>query len=183
MRALSQDQRRRARTTACRIPALLCVQCVHPNRPAFRRFQYPTSPLGSYVSGFPDDLAFEEWLVRVDAMADAHQRINSGEHISGPAADTYRNRVTAATTNTPDLRKEFGDQRQAANGVPAACQHLQGKTADLEAANRRLRAANAELTERVDVYAQVIRELAAELDRARHNAALPDNVRRLPTPR
>lgn len=52
---------------------------------------------GSYASGFPDDLAFEEWLHRLETMANAHQLLASGEHVSGPAADTYRHRVTAAT--------------------------------------------------------------------------------------
>jgi hypothetical protein len=52
---------------------------------------------GSYASGFPDDLAFEEWLLRLETMADAHQRLTDGEHVSGPAADTYRHRVGAAT--------------------------------------------------------------------------------------
>jgi hypothetical protein len=52
---------------------------------------------GSYASGFPDDLAFEEWLHRLETMADAHQLLADGEHVSGPAAGTYRHRVTAAT--------------------------------------------------------------------------------------
>jgi integrase len=52
---------------------------------------------GSYASGFPDDLAFEEWLLRLENMAEAHQHLADGEHISGPAADAYRHRVTAAT--------------------------------------------------------------------------------------
>ncbi|GAB2920811.1 hypothetical protein GCM10027280_04760 [Micromonospora polyrhachis] len=52
---------------------------------------------GSYASGFPDDLAFEEWLARLESMADAHHRLTEGEHVSGPAADTYRTRVSAAT--------------------------------------------------------------------------------------
>jgi hypothetical protein len=51
----------------------------------------------SKASGFPDDLAFEEWLARLETMADAHQRLTEGEHVSGPAADIYRTRVTAAT--------------------------------------------------------------------------------------
>jgi hypothetical protein len=52
---------------------------------------------GNYASGFPDDLAFEEWLTRLETMADAHHRLTDGEHISGPAADIYRTRVNAAT--------------------------------------------------------------------------------------
>ncbi|WP_405178868.1 hypothetical protein OG225_33565 [Nocardia sp. NBC_01377] len=52
---------------------------------------------GSYDSGFPDDLVFEEWLTRLDILADAHQRLIEGEHVSGPAADLYHQRVESAT--------------------------------------------------------------------------------------
>ncbi len=48
---------------------------------------------GSYASGFPDDLAFEQWLDRIDTLADARTRLHEGEHVSGPAADEYRARV------------------------------------------------------------------------------------------
>jgi len=51
---------------------------------------------GSYASGFPDDLAFEQWLDRIDTLADAHERLNADEHVSGPAAAEYRARVTAS---------------------------------------------------------------------------------------
>lgn len=54
-------------------------------------------PAGNYVSGFPDDLAFEDWLARLDTLADAHQRLREGEQVSGPGAETYRHRVQAAT--------------------------------------------------------------------------------------
>jgi integrase len=52
---------------------------------------------GTYASGFPDDLAFEEWLAKIETLAAAHDRLNHGEHVSGPAAATYRHRVNAAT--------------------------------------------------------------------------------------
>jgi integrase len=52
---------------------------------------------GSYASGFPDDLAFEEWLERIDRLTDAHERLNNGEHVSGPAADEYRARVSTSS--------------------------------------------------------------------------------------
>lgn len=51
---------------------------------------------GTYASGFPDDLAFEEWLVRLETLSEAHDQLASGEHVSGPAADTYRRRVQSA---------------------------------------------------------------------------------------
>jgi hypothetical protein len=39
---------------------------------------------------------FEEWLARLDTLADAHERLDHGEHVSGPAADIYRQRVAAS---------------------------------------------------------------------------------------
>ncbi len=63
---------------------------------AFGQFQYPTPPLGTYDSGFPDEHAFEDWLHRLDRLTDDHQRLIAGEHVSGPAADTYRHRIRAA---------------------------------------------------------------------------------------
>jgi hypothetical protein len=53
---------------------------------------------GSYASGFPDDLAYEEWLYRLEQLADWEERLADGEHISGPAADAYRYRVHTAST-------------------------------------------------------------------------------------
>ncbi|MBF6253926.1 hypothetical protein IU414_18270 [Nocardia farcinica] len=51
---------------------------------------------GTYASGFPDDLAFEEWLAQLDLLSDAHDRLDAGEHVSGPAAEEYRHRVRHA---------------------------------------------------------------------------------------
>ncbi|MFF1446200.1 hypothetical protein [Streptomyces sp. NPDC058295] len=61
------------------------------------RVQMTLGYAGNYTSGFPDDLAFEDWLARLDTLADAHQRLREGEQVSGPAAETYRHRVQAAT--------------------------------------------------------------------------------------
>jgi hypothetical protein len=51
---------------------------------------------GSYESGFPDDYAFEDWLFRLEKLAEDQQALQSGEPVSGPAAATYRQRVAAA---------------------------------------------------------------------------------------
>ncbi|MEU9405823.1 hypothetical protein AB0E08_08965 [Streptomyces sp. NPDC048281] len=61
------------------------------------RVQMTLGYAGNYASGFPDDLAFEDWLARLDTLADAHQRLREGEQVSGPAAEAYRHRVQAAT--------------------------------------------------------------------------------------
>jgi hypothetical protein len=51
---------------------------------------------GAYDSGFPDEHAFEEWLFRLEQLAENHQRLLSGEQVSGPAAGAYRHRVAVA---------------------------------------------------------------------------------------
>lgn len=52
---------------------------------------------GTYASGFPDEHAFETWLLRLEQLADAEQRLRAGEHVSGPAAPTYTQRVQQAS--------------------------------------------------------------------------------------
>jgi hypothetical protein len=47
-------------------------------------------------------------------------------------------------------------------------------------ANQRLRADNTEIAERIDIYAQVIRELATALETLRAQPEPHDNIRRLP---
>ncbi|GHF33784.1 hypothetical protein [Streptomyces fumanus] len=51
---------------------------------------------GSYESGFPDEYAFEDWLYRLECLSDDEQALSEGEHVSGPAADTYRSRISGA---------------------------------------------------------------------------------------
>ncbi|MGN2638822.1 hypothetical protein ACTD5D_22165 [Nocardia takedensis] len=53
---------------------------------------------GNYASGFPDDLAFERWLARLDELDEADRRLADGEHVSGPAADAYRTRVAGGSS-------------------------------------------------------------------------------------
>ncbi|WP_327358069.1 site-specific integrase [Streptomyces sp. NBC_01304] len=48
---------------------------------------------GTYASGFPDEHAFETWLLRLEQLADAETRLRAGEHVSGPAAPAYNQRV------------------------------------------------------------------------------------------
>jgi hypothetical protein len=56
---------------------------------------------GAYESGFPDEYAFEDFLARLEELAEDHRKLQAGEHVSGPAADAYRARVAAAD-------KQFG---------------------------------------------------------------------------
>ncbi|WP_304106093.1 hypothetical protein [Mycolicibacterium bacteremicum] len=51
---------------------------------------------GDYQSGFPDDYAYEDFLARLEQIAQDHEALEGGEHVSGPAAATYQQRVKAA---------------------------------------------------------------------------------------
>ncbi|MER5627880.1 hypothetical protein ABT061_43340 [Streptosporangium sp. NPDC002544] len=53
---------------------------------------------GTYDSGFPDELAFEQWLHRIEQLVEADRRLQAGEHVSGPAADAYKQRVQLGAT-------------------------------------------------------------------------------------
>ncbi|GAP60823.1 hypothetical protein AHiyo1_44190 [Arthrobacter sp. Hiyo1] len=57
-----------------------------------------TSPsyAGNYASGFPDDLAFEQWLERIDQATDLEAYLDGGGHISGPAASELERRIRVA---------------------------------------------------------------------------------------
>jgi hypothetical protein len=55
---------------------------------------------GSYDSGFPDEHAYEDWLFRLERLADDHERLTAGERVSGPAAATYAHRITGSPDHT-----------------------------------------------------------------------------------
>ncbi|ABM06519.1 hypothetical protein AB0333_06410 [Citricoccus sp. NPDC079358] len=52
---------------------------------------------GSYDSGFPNELAMERWLERIERITDIDQYLDAGGHVSGPAADKLRERTGRAT--------------------------------------------------------------------------------------
>lgn len=56
---------------------------------------------GAYNSGFPDDYAFEGWLYQIEQLADRHDRLTAGEHISGPPPPLIANASTPPTTPSP----------------------------------------------------------------------------------
>jgi hypothetical protein len=51
---------------------------------------------GDASSGFLDEVNFEEFLLRAERLHDDHQRLLAGEHVSGPAAGRYRERIVEA---------------------------------------------------------------------------------------
>ena len=68
---------------------------------------------GTYASGFPDEHAFETWLLRLEQFAAAEQQLAAGEHVSGPAARTYRDRTRQA--NRQFAGRVLTSSRQAAD--------------------------------------------------------------------
>jgi integrase len=48
---------------------------------------------GTVDSGFTDELAFEQWLERIEQFADAEEYLDGGGRVSGPAADEFRART------------------------------------------------------------------------------------------
>ncbi len=52
---------------------------------------------GGADSGFLDEITFEEFLQRAETLHDDRQRFLQGEHVSVPAADAYKARVSAAS--------------------------------------------------------------------------------------
>ncbi|MCX5203922.1 hypothetical protein OG897_21005 [Streptomyces sp. NBC_00237] len=90
---------------------------------------------GSYESGFPDEYAFEDWLYRIEILAEDAEALENGEHVSGPAADAYRQRVAAA--NRQFAGHVLTNERQARDlvGNPLLqIHHGQGMTCVLEPA-------------------------------------------------
>ncbi|WP_181722949.1 hypothetical protein [Nocardia gipuzkoensis] len=115
------------------------------------------------------------------AIRAAMERLLSGEPTNSTGALTVLQLAAEAgvkrwvlTHKHTDLREEFQARRTQANCVPAAYQHLQSRVVDLTARNQQLRADKAALEQQVDLYAQLIHELATENTRLR--AAVPENV-------
>ncbi|MEU8413813.1 hypothetical protein AB0C24_13565 [Amycolatopsis japonica] len=113
-----------------------------------------------------------------DAITAAMQRLLNGTPQRSTGALTTVQLAAEAgvkrwilTHRHTDLKDEFLRRKTEANGVPGPYQHLLARAVDAEAALARLRADNAALRERVEVYAQVIHELRTERDRKTENAA------------
>ncbi|MGB7360651.1 MAG: integrase [Mycobacterium sp.] len=53
---------------------------------------------GGADSGFHDHITFEHFLHRAETLHDDAQQLESGEHVSGPAAGEYRARIGRAST-------------------------------------------------------------------------------------
>ncbi|WP_369035481.1 hypothetical protein [Streptomyces adonidis] len=68
---------------------------------------------GSYESGFPDEYAFEDWLYRLECLAEDEQALTEGEHVSGLSADVYRQRVHGA--NRQFAGRVLTSERQASD--------------------------------------------------------------------
>uniref|UniRef100_UPI003F58D0CF hypothetical protein n=1 Tax=Mycolicibacterium obuense TaxID=1807 RepID=UPI003F58D0CF len=55
---------------------------------------------GSADAGFVDEITFEQFLHRAETLHDDAQRLERGEHVSGPAADEYQARLARSRSFT-----------------------------------------------------------------------------------
>ncbi|TSD94919.1 hypothetical protein FOS14_19810 [Skermania sp. ID1734] len=69
-----------------------------------------------------------------------------------------------------DLAAQFRDRARRTGPTPTAFQPLQQRARDAENRNRRLHAENTALRSQLSAYAQLIHELATELERVRRSA-------------
>jgi integrase len=52
---------------------------------------------GRADAGFLGEISFEQYLVRAETIFEDSQKVDNGEHVSGPAAGAYRERVAAGS--------------------------------------------------------------------------------------
>jgi integrase len=48
---------------------------------------------GRADAGFLDEITFEEFLLRAETLLDDHERLQGGDHVSGPSAEVYSQRL------------------------------------------------------------------------------------------
>lgn len=147
---------------------------------------------GQASSGFLDEITFEEFLARAERLHEDHQLLAEGEHVSGPAAATYRDRVSGAgrfagltitspaqANNAlahPDLQVHHGELLTCVYRPATAACRDDSDTATGPAWPRcRLTCRNISYTERdITALRQHVEHLRADLDRP----GLPEPLRR-----
>jgi hypothetical protein len=83
------------------------------------RTQMTLGYAGNYASGFRDLTAVEEFLLRLDELAEDAERLERGEHVTGPAADDYQRRVGAARDKFAGRVLQSSQQVRAITANPA----------------------------------------------------------------
>jgi hypothetical protein len=73
---------------------------------------------GDYDSGFPDEYAYEDFLARLDGLAEDERELRAGETVSGPAAEAYRQRVAGANRRFAGHVLKSGKQARDLTGNP-----------------------------------------------------------------
>lgn len=84
-----------------------------PAQRTFRQFQYLMPPSGSYASGFPDELAYEEWLYRLEQLV-AQKHTDLRRHFQKLVAETQEKTNTGNDTHdrTDTLAEKYDDPQQ-----------------------------------------------------------------------
>ncbi|WP_006246270.1 hypothetical protein [Mycolicibacterium tusciae] len=146
---------------------------------------------GGADSGFLDDITFEQFLHRTEIIYDDSQRLERGEHVSGPAADEYRTRVARASTfagltvttktqvnqalSNPDLQIHHGAVVSCVfRRETAACLEPNGGATEPFWSRCRLGCVNAARTDR---DAANLGQHVIELERDLGTLALPEPLR------
>ncbi|MBJ7352807.1 MAG: integrase, partial [Rhodococcus sp.] len=146
---------------------------------------------GGADAGFLDDITFEQFLHRAEIIHDDSQRLERGEHVSGPAADEYRARVGRASTfagltvttksqidnalSNPDLQIHHGAVVTCVfRRATAACLEPADSSAEPSWSRCRLGCVNAARTDR---DAANLRQHVSALQRDLATLALPEPLR------
>lgn len=146
---------------------------------------------GGADSGFLDDITFEQFLHRAEVIHDDSQRLDRGEHVSGPAADEYRARVERSRTfagltvttksqinnasSNPDLQIHHGAVVTCVfRRATAACLEPSDNSAEPSWSRCRLGCVNAARTDR---DATNLRQRVIVLERDLRTLELPEPLR------
>ncbi|MDN4519648.1 integrase [Mycolicibacterium austroafricanum] len=146
---------------------------------------------GGADAGFLDDITFEQFLHRAEIIHDDSQRLERGEHVSGPAADDYRARIARASTfagltvttkaqintalSNPDLQIHHGAAVTCVfRRATAACLEPADSSAEPLWSQCRLGCVNAARTDR---DATSLREHVTALQRDLATLELPEPLR------
>ncbi|MFZ3494393.1 hypothetical protein ACODT5_14425 [Streptomyces sp. 5.8] len=90
---------------------------------------------GTYESGFPDEYAFEDWLFRIEGITEDERALVAGERVSGPAAEAYKHRVTAANSQfAGHVLTSEGQARDLVGNPLLQIHHGEGMTCVLDPA-------------------------------------------------
>jgi len=102
------------------------------------RTQMTLGYAGNYAFGFRDLTAVEEFLLRLDELAEDAEQLERGEHVTGPSADDYQRRVGVARDKFAGRVLQSSQQVRAITAT-STCHHSQPSAASLSMTRSHLR--------------------------------------------